>query len=87
MKKQQFNSELKTIVKPKGWVSQLFLKYILPLIWEYKDELLNLLFKARDKDKVQAFSGCQSPKPKNQITPNGSWECIGGSWVWVDNLG
>lgn len=78
---KEFQQNITFKARQKGWFISFLISKVLPFIIENWDELFP------KKDKVQAFSGCQSPKPKNQLTPNGSWECIGGQWVWVDDLG
>jgi hypothetical protein len=67
---------------------------ILKWIWKNIDKLDDIIaliisLKRSKAPEVQTMSGsCGNvPRPKNQLTPNGDWECIGGNWTWVEGLG
>lgn len=92
MTQQEFNIEIETkATPPKGWIWALLGGIIKKWLYNNADvigAMLVRVIKTRTKPMGIMGDSCGNvPRPKNQLTPNGSWECILGSWTWVEDLG
>lgn len=65
---------------------------VLNWIWKNKDLILSLIIALFGKKVVQERleTDCQGVKPVGPPVgsgPNGEWFCMGGEWVWIEDIG
>ena len=94
MNQQQFEQKL-TPAQPKGWLWRLVASTVIKWLYDNADVILPILLERvfgvkkanRFLNAIAEDSGDCGPMPKYEVSHNGSWQCIGGEWKWIEDLG